>query len=149
VLDRPAVVQFIASLTRSLIMRLTADGGPAPGGLPIAMICAPSAVHATGCAPKWTVGPSMPVRYLAVPATLPVPEIVERLNTLDAPALAGYPTMLARLAGQRRAGRLRIAPQFISSTSETLTPQLRAAIKDGFGIPIVDVFGSTEGRQRR
>jgi predicted ATPase/DNA-binding SARP family transcriptional activator len=30
-------------------------------------------------------------------------------------------------------------------TAETLRPDLREAIRDGFGVPIVDAFGSTEG----
>jgi phenylacetate-coenzyme A ligase PaaK-like adenylate-forming protein len=109
------------------------------------MIGAPSAVHATCAAEALSDGDAMPFHFLGVPATLPLPEIVERLNELDAPALSGYPTVLARLAAERRAGRLRITPITISSTSETLYPQLRAAIRDGFGAPIVDMFGSTEG----
>ena len=144
-LDRRAAVQFIASLSRSLVARLVASGGPPAGGLRVAMIGAPSAVHATGSASAWTAGSRMPVHFLAAPATMPLPEIVDRLNTLDAPMLAGYPTMLARLADERRAGRLRIAPRMLSSTSESLHPQLRAAISDGFGAPVVDIFGSTEG----
>jgi phenylacetate-coenzyme A ligase PaaK-like adenylate-forming protein len=145
VLDRRAAVQFIASLSRSLMARLQATGGPPPGGLNVAMVGAPSAVHATGSASAWTTGPNMPIHFLAAPATLPLPELVDRLNTLDAPMLTGYPTMLARLADERRAGRLRIAPRLLTSTSESLHPNLRAAISEGFGAPIVDVFGSTEG----
>jgi len=71
--------------------------------------------------------------------------MVARLNTLQPAALSGYPTMLARLAAERRAGRLRIAPQSITSTSETLFPAVRAAICEEFGVPVVDMFGSTEG----
>jgi phenylacetate-coenzyme A ligase PaaK-like adenylate-forming protein len=145
VLDRSAAVQFMASLTRSLVARLLAAGGPPPGGLRVAMIGAPSAVHATGIAPEWTAARSLPVHFISVPATLPLPAIVDRLNALDAPMLAGYPTMLARLARERQAGRLRAAPRLLSSTSESLDPPLRSAISDGFGAPIVDIFGSTEG----
>jgi phenylacetate-coenzyme A ligase PaaK-like adenylate-forming protein len=145
VLDRRAAVEFIASLSRSLMARLAASGGPPPGGLRVAMVGAPSAVHATGSASAWTAGSCMPLHFLAAPATLPLPEIVDRLNTLDAPMLAGYPTMLVRLADERRAGRLRIAPRLLSSTSESLHPHLRAAISEGFGAPVVDIFGSTEG----
>jgi phenylacetate-coenzyme A ligase PaaK-like adenylate-forming protein len=102
-------------------------------------------VHATGSAPQWTAGGALPFRFLGVPATWPLPRIVERLNRIDAPALAGYPTLLARLAEERRAGRLQISPRLITSTSETLAPPLRATISAGFGAPIVDLFGSTEG----
>jgi phenylacetate-coenzyme A ligase PaaK-like adenylate-forming protein len=145
VLDRHAAVAFLASLTRSLLARLNVQGGPPTGGLRIAMVGAPSAVHATGAAEALSNGNEMPFHFLSVPATLPLADIVERLNELDAPGLAGYPTILARLAEERRVGRLRIAPKMISSTSETLNPPLREAITGGFGAPIVDMFGSTEG----
>ncbi len=53
--------------------------------------------------------------------------------------------MLARLAVEQQAGRLRIAPVSIVTTSENLLPEHRAAISAGFGVPIVNTFGSTEG----
>jgi phenylacetate-CoA ligase len=84
-------------------------------------------------------------RVIPVPATLPLAEIVERLNALRPPVLYGYASMLARLAAEQRAGRLRIAPMSVTSTSETLTTELRAAIAEAFGAPVVDTFGSTEG----
>ncbi|HWM59527.1 MAG TPA: hypothetical protein VNO83_16990 [Pseudonocardia sp.] len=77
--------------------------------------------------------------------TLPLPKIVAQLNALQTPVLFGYPTVLARLAAEQRAGRLRIAPVAVTCTSETCTPELRAAITDGFHVPLIDGFGSTEG----
>jgi len=145
VVDREALAQFVATLTRPLMARLRASGGPPPGGLRIAMIAAASAVHATGCASPLTAGQRLPFRFLPVPVTLPLADMVARLNALEPAALSGYPSMLARLAAERRAGRLRIAPRAITSTSETLFPAVRAAIRDGFGVPVVDMFGSTEG----
>jgi phenylacetate-coenzyme A ligase PaaK-like adenylate-forming protein len=145
VLDQNAAVQFMASVTRALHARTLAQGGPPPGGLRVAMVGAPYAMHATGAAEALTAGPNLPLHFLSVPATQPLLELVERLNELDAPTLAGYPTMLARLAGERMAGRLRISPKAVSSTSETLNPALRAVITEGFDAPIVDMFGSTEG----
>jgi phenylacetate-CoA ligase len=145
VMDREGLAQFVGTLCRPIVARLRANGGPPPGGLRIAMIAAASAVHATGCAPPMTTGERLPFRFISVPVTLPLPEMVARLNTLQPAALSGYPTMLARLAAERRAGRLRIAPQSITSTSETLFPAVRAAICEGFGVPVVDMFGSTEG----
>jgi phenylacetate-CoA ligase len=145
VFDRGTAATFVASLTRSLVARLQAQGGPPPGGLHVAMVGAPSAVHATGAVESLSAGDDMPFHFHAVPATLPLPQIVGRLNDIDAPALAGYPTMLARLAAERLAGRLRIQPALVTSTSETLHAGLRAAIRAGFGAPIVNAFGSTEG----
>jgi phenylacetate-CoA ligase len=144
VLDATAAVQFFGSLSRGLVARLAQLGGPPPGGLPIAIVAASSAVHPTGGAPAASGG-LLPFRFLPVPVTLPLPEIVERLNALQAPLLYGYPSIVAQLAGEQRAGRLRIRPMGVTCTSETLTPELRAAIADGFGVPIIDTFGSTEG----
>jgi phenylacetate-coenzyme A ligase PaaK-like adenylate-forming protein len=145
VLDRDAGMEYIGSLARPLMARLLAAGGPPPGGLLIPMVCAASAVHATGTAPAWTAAGDLPFRFLPVPVTLPPGEIVERLNAIAAPMLYGYASMLARLAAERRAGRLRVRPQMIVSTSETLRPEMRADISDAFGAPVVDTFGSTEG----
>ncbi len=146
VLDVPAAVQFFGALSRGLVARLAAMGGPPPGGLPIAMVAAGSPVHATGIATPLCAGKAaLPFRFLSVPVTQPLAEIVDRLNALQAPALFGYPSVLARLAGEQRAGRLRITPMMVTSTSETCTPELRAAISNGFGAPLIDTFGSTEG----
>jgi phenylacetate-coenzyme A ligase PaaK-like adenylate-forming protein len=145
VFDAWAAVQFMTSLTRALFVRVQAAGGPPPGGLTIAMIGAPSAVHATGSAAPWTAGGLLPFRFVGVPVTQPLDDIVDQLNAIDAPALAGYPTVLARLAAERLRGRLRIRPRTVSSTSETLDPLLRAAIAEAFEVPVVDMFGSTEG----
>lgn len=70
---------------------------------------------------------------------------MRRLNELNMPALFGYPSMLVRLAAERQAGRLQISPQMLSSTSETLTPGMRAAITEGFGAPLVNMYATTEG----
>src|SRR6478672_4230996 len=120
VLDRLGAVQFFGSLTRGLVARLEATGGPPPGGLPIAMVAAASPVHATGIATPLCEGSEdLPFRFIGVPVTLPLGEIVDRLNALRPPALYGYPSVLARLAGEQRAGRLRISPMIVTSTGET------------------------------
>jgi phenylacetate-CoA ligase len=145
VFDQRAAVAFLATLSRGLLAKLNDLGGPPPGGLLIAQVSAASAVHATGTAAAWTSGSDMPFHFTAVPVTLPLAEIVDRLNALQPPVVYGYPSMLARLATEQREGRLHIAPFGISSTSEMLLPEHRAAIGDAFGVPIVDTFGSTEG----
>jgi phenylacetate-coenzyme A ligase PaaK-like adenylate-forming protein len=142
--DRDALVAFQAALMRPSLARLAALGGEPPRGIPLALVCAPTAVHATGSAPA-LAGHDGPFRLVAIPVTLPLPVIVERLNELQAPMLFGFPSMLARLAEEQRAGRLHLQLLSVTSTSETLLPELRETIRDGFGVPIVDTFGSTEG----
>src|SRR5262252_1698948 len=113
--DREAVVGSFSSLSRWQMARIMADGGPPPGGLPIVMVGAASAVHVTGSAQAWTAGEQMPFRFITVPATLPVAEIVRRLNALSPPVLYGYASILARLAAEQQAGRLRIAPVAVTT----------------------------------
>jgi phenylacetate-CoA ligase len=140
VLDVDTMVAFSSSILRPMVAR---SGGLPPSGLKIALVAADSAVHATGMTPKMTEGSL--VRFFPAPAVLPIPEIVGRLNAVQPDALFGYPSMLARLAIERQAGRLRIAPSAIRATSETLLPEQRAAIRAAFGAPLVDTFGSSEG----
>ena len=145
VYDPAGKAGFIISIIRPLLARLAAAGGIPAGGLPMAMVGAASAVHATGAAAAETAGPGMPLRILPVPVTLPWRQIVDRLNTLQAPGLIGYASALARLAAEQRAHRLHIAPAMIISTSEALLPEMRAEITAAFGVPVVNSFGSTEG----
>ena len=130
---------------RSLLARLTASGGLPAGGLPVALIGAASAVHATGAAAAEMVGTGVPLRALPIPVTLPLPQIVDRLNTLQVPALIGYASVLSRLAAEQRAHRLNISPAVIISTGETLLPETRAEITAAFGTPVINSFATTEG----
>jgi phenylacetate-coenzyme A ligase PaaK-like adenylate-forming protein len=145
VFDSDAVVGYLSSLTRPLMARLQPLGGPPREGLVMGFVAAASAVHATRSAIAWTAGGTLPVHPIAVPVTLPLPEIVGRLNDVQPPLLYGYASILVRLAAELRTGRLHIAPRSVTSTSETLTPDMRRAIRDAFGAPIVDVYGSSEG----
>ena len=86
-----------------------------------------------------------PVRMITVPATLPADEIVRRLNDAQLPALLAHTSTLVLLAGEQRAGRLRISPQTVTAMSELLTEQDRTAIREAFGVPPIDQFVSTEG----
>ena len=83
VVDREALAQFVATLTRPLMARLRASGGPPPGGLRIAMIAAASAVHATGCASPLTAGERLPFRFLPVPVEGLTREFAEGATPVD------------------------------------------------------------------
>ncbi len=144
VFDRQATTLFFAALSRPPI-RTLAQTIPAPAELRVALVVAPSALHATGFATALTSGGGFAARYDLVPATLPLAQIVERLNNLRPQVLGGYASMLARLAFEARAGRLRIAPEQVNSMSETLLPEMRSSLSQSFGVPVVDTFGSTEG----
>jgi hypothetical protein len=89
-----------------------AAGWPPREGLRVAMVGAASPVHSSGLAAAVADGP--PVHIIPAPVTLPLAEIVARLNAAGAPALLGYPTMLRQLAGEGGGtghGHLRAKPQ--------------------------------------
>ena len=140
VFDRAAMTSYFAALAR-----LPFAAPPAPGALHIALVAAPSAVHATGFGAALTSSEGWPARFELVPATLPLADIVKRLNTMQPFMLAGYASMLARLAHEARDARLQISPALVTPTSETLLPEMRAVMSEAFGVPVVDGFACTEG----
>jgi phenylacetate-coenzyme A ligase PaaK-like adenylate-forming protein len=140
VLDAAAWIDWTASLLRPSVAR---TGGGLPPGFTVVFVAAPAPVHATGLIPLVLAGED--VTAVSAPATLPLPALVDRLERTQPDLLLGYPTVLARLARERASGRLGISPAAVTSTSETLTPALRAAIRSGFGVPVVDSYGSSEG----
>lgn len=73
----------------------------------------------------------MPFRFLPVPVTLPLSDVVERLDQLGAPALYGYASILGRLAAEQRAGRLDLRPAVVTATSETLFPETASTATSG------------------
>ncbi|HVY10418.1 MAG TPA: hypothetical protein VHB18_09760 [Mycobacteriales bacterium] len=145
VYDRAALVGYLCCLARPMAARLqeVAGDGPLPT-LTLAMVAAASPKHATQAMAHFAAG-ALPFRFDHVPATLPLAEIVDRLNAIQPPALMGYASMINRLALEQRAGRLRIAPLSVSATSETLDNAMRATIADAFGVAPTNTFGSTEG----
>jgi phenylacetate-CoA ligase len=134
-----AIVDYALGLTRGGFARLLALGPPPPGGAPMAMVAAASPIHATRALPDLFSGE--PLAVTPIPVTLPLPEIVDRLNRLQPMLLQGYPSVLSLLATERAAGRLRI-----TGSSEQFLANARARVAAAaFGVGVVDQFGSTEG----
>src|SRR5580693_6616808 len=138
---------FAATINRRALaeaMTETMTGaGPPPAGLVIGIVGAGTPVHSSGLAAATAVAP--PVRLIPAPASLPTAEIVRRLNAARPPALLAYAAKLAELAREQRAGRLRLNLRSVTSMTEALTPDERAAIGEAFGVPVIDLFVSTEG----
>ena len=74
----------------------------------------------------------------------PLPELVAALNDYQPAFLASYPTTLALLATEQRAGRLRIAPACIWSGGECLAPAMASAIERAFGGVVINEYGASE-----
>jgi phenylacetate-CoA ligase len=135
--------EFAASVLRPAMAQAFAAGGPPPGGLPVTIVAAASPVHSSGFAAAAARG--YPVNMTGVPATLPIGEIVRRLNDAPPAALLAHTSTLALLAAEQHAGRLQISPQAITAISELLTDDDRDAIRGAFGVAPVSGFVSTEG----
>jgi phenylacetate-coenzyme A ligase PaaK-like adenylate-forming protein len=136
-------LDFVASLVRPGYAKALAAGGPSPDGLVLAIVAAASPVHSSGFGAAVAVGP--PVRLIPAPATLPLAEIVARLNAAQPPALQGYPSKLAELAREQLAGRLHIAPRSVMTVAELLTDTDRVLIEHAFATPVINAFVSSEG----
>lgn len=74
----------------------------------------------------------------------PLPRLVGRLNDYQPAFLASYPTMLALLAEERVAGRLRIDPLHLWSGGECLAANARTEIERAFGCAVVNEYGASE-----
>jgi putative adenylate-forming enzyme len=109
----------------------------------IATVLAPSAAHMT-----WRISASMDFglhRNLRLSVTQPMDELVRELNAFRPDNLAAYPSMAALLAEEQLAGRLRIAPRHVSTSSEVCTPEMRERIHAAWGTEPHEVYGATDG----
>jgi len=80
----------------------------------------------------------------AFAVTDPLPALVDGLNAFRPAFLAGYPTTLAMLADEQRAGRLAIAPACVWSGGEHLSAAQRAAIERAFSTVVANEYGASE-----
>ena len=146
---RPGLFVYDATGWRSVIaqqLHSSIWAGLAPS-LPrqrVAWIGGPSPSHVTrqGAA-TLSVGVH---RVLALPATLPLAELVEALNRFQPTYVNVYPSVAMWLADEQRAGRLRLSPRMLVTVGELRTPDMTRRLTDAFGVRPFDVYGSTEGR---
>jgi phenylacetate-CoA ligase len=73
-----------------------------------------------------------------------VGELAAGLDAFQPDLLLGYPSALALLADEQRAGRLRIRPRIVATTSETRTPEMEARIVAAWDRIPFDIYASTE-----
>jgi len=77
-------------------------------------------------------------------AATPLPEIVAQLNSLQSDVLIGYASMIRSLAHEQLAGRLRITPQAVNSSSEVLTAESRTLAIRAWRVGPFNVYAATE-----
>jgi len=135
-----ATVQLTA-IRRSLLDRI---GDPELASLPpVAMIvAAENATHFTSASSETFATGAIETHRFRV--GLPVEEIVTGLNSVGGYTLATYPSMLARLVGEARAGRLQIQPRRILTMAEPLLPETRQAAEETWHAPVANMWGTSE-----
>ncbi len=74
----------------------------------------------------------------------PLGEIVTRLNALRPDVVVAYASMVRALAAEQAAGRLRISPRAVNSSSEVLTPEARMMAERAWQVPPFNVYAATE-----
>ena len=106
---------------------------PELAGLPstVAMVAAEHATHMTSAMGQTFANPGIQVERF--PVTWPIQRIVAGLNAYRPVAILGYPSALALLAEEARAGRLRIAPKRLLSAAEPLLPEVRRSVEEALG----------------
>jgi phenylacetate-CoA ligase len=141
VFDRPEWVELCALMLRGL--RSHGLTPKLPRRRRLATVLAPSAAHMT-----WRISASMDFglhRNLRLAVTQPMDEIVRELNAFGPDYLAAYPSMGALLAEEQLAGRLRIAPTTVSTSSEVCTPEMRGRMLAAWGVEPHEIYGATDG----
>ena len=73
-------------------------------------------------------------RVLPLSVTMPIPHLVRELNAFRPEFVYSYPSVAALLAEEQLAGRLRIAPAAMLTSSELRTPEMTERIAEAFGI---------------
>lgn len=74
----------------------------------------------------------------------PLESIRDALAEWKPTSIASYPTVLAQLAAEQRAGRLKLEPRALLAGGEMLYEADRKAIEAAFGCPLVEDYGASE-----
>lgn len=78
------------------------------------------------------------------PVHMPLPELVQALNTYQPLVLVSYPSVIDLLAREQQAGRLRIQPYLLATGGEWLSPKVRQVAGDIFQAQVHNFYGATE-----
>ena len=71
---------------------------------------------------------------LRLPASQPLPQTVQQLNEWQPAVLIAYASMAGIFADEQLAGRLRISPKVVYTSSEVLTTQTRKRVREAWAM---------------
>ncbi|HEX2024392.1 MAG TPA: hypothetical protein VHF00_06775 [Acidimicrobiales bacterium] len=84
-------------------------------------------------------------RVLRLDAGQPLGELVEALQRFGPEYLGDYPSVLALMADEQRAGRLHLRPRWVLTGAEVRTPEMEQSIREAWGVEPFDFYGISEG----
>ncbi len=134
------------SIQEAASMRIAAMMGVVPFSMrrpTIVTIGSPSPLHDSYRLPL-----SMDIglyRFHVLPATAPIEELVQRLNSIQPHILRGFPSMLGLLVTEQIQGRLHINPSIIAGGGEPLPSELRKQLQAAWQSSVFDIYGTQEG----
>jgi phenylacetate-CoA ligase len=82
---------------------------------------------------------------LFLDAGAPIAALVRDLNRYRPSILSGYSSVIGMLAEEQLAGRLRIAPQLVTTGGEVTLPEVRRRATAAWGHEPFDYYGTAEG----
>jgi phenylacetate-coenzyme A ligase PaaK-like adenylate-forming protein len=94
--------------------------------------------------PLFDVPTAPGMETVVIPAGAPIDETISAVAAAQPTHLVGYATVVGQLARASAAGRLDIRPVRVSTNSEPLLDEDRQAIRDAWGAPVHNLWGSTE-----
>ncbi len=111
-------------------------------GARLAVLAAGMPPHAS--TPLFDVPTSPGMETVVIPAGAPIDETIEAVAAANPTHLVGYASVVGQVARACLAGRLDIRPVRVSTNSEPLLDEDRAAIHDAWNVPVHNLWGSTE-----
>jgi phenylacetate-coenzyme A ligase PaaK-like adenylate-forming protein len=94
--------------------------------------------------PLFDVPTASGMETVVIPAGAPFDEVLEAVSAARPTRLVGYPSVIGRLARATLAGELELRPVRVSTNSEPLLDEDRAAMREAWNAPIHNLWGSTE-----
>jgi phenylacetate-CoA ligase len=142
VYDEPGWTAYVAQFLRVTAM----IGTPLweHPGVRIGVVSAAAPTHASAQVAMSCAGLGLG-QLRPLPVTLGLERIVAGLNEQQPEWLHAYASYAALLAGEQRAGRLRIAPLIVTTSSELLTAEMAGRVTEAFGVRPFDFYATTEG----
>ena len=88
--------------------------------------------------------PASLAEFLPLHINTPLEKINAKINAFQPDVLCGYSSGLYLLAQEQLRGRIAVRPERIISTSELLTPEIREAVTQAFGIAPINLYAASE-----